>query len=425
MRLNQRIIAALAAIAFVLFTPVYGAATLDHAVCSIIDKAGGNPAICEGQEIIDSATQEVAKAQEMGNYALTGVSGINDIVACSTPTIVAVNQGMGGSLKPAATNTGPVRLNWCGTGLVSVVSSYGNALVASDLVSTGLYKFEYYQPANQYRITSGLGIGAAPASAAFFTLGSSASLSGERSLVFGSGLSVTDLGPNSTLTLSASSSTVNVQIITSSGTWTKPSTGSLAFIKGWGGGGAGCRGQGAQNGNGGSGGAYFERWIPLSLLGATETVTVGLGGTIAAANVTAGSGGNSTFGTWLTARGGLGGAPSGSVGTIGTAFSTLFPGTPVTLNAALPHPWNGGFGGAEATVQNAGGHAINGGAGGGGGNNGASYLGGTSLLGGNGGAGSFGGTAVTGSIPGGGGGGARDATAAGAGGRGQIEIYVF
>src|SRR3990167_3089604 len=70
----------------------------------------------------------------------------------------------------------------------------------------------------------------------------------------------------------------DVQTFTASGTWTKPSGGNIAFIQCWGGGGGGGSSPEGSGAGGGGGGSYTEKWILLSSLGATETVTIGAGG---------------------------------------------------------------------------------------------------------------------------------------------------
>lgn len=88
---------------------------------------------------------------------------------------------------------------------------------------------------------------------------------------------------------------------------------------GGGGGGAGTSGAGTSAvGSGGGGGGYSERWIPVNLLAASETVTVGAAGAASAAGASnGGNGGTTSFGALLSATGGTGGlgqaATSGAV----------------------------------------------------------------------------------------------------------------
>lgn len=107
----------------------------------------------------------------------------------------------------------------------------------------------------------------------------------------------------------------NVQVDTyvANDTWTKP-TGAKwvqALVQGAGGGGGGVAATGVNESAwaaGGGGGGYGERWFDASALGATETVTVGVGGVGAAAgNNPGGTGGSSVFDA-VTALGGAGGA---------------------------------------------------------------------------------------------------------------------
>lgn len=260
---------------------------------------------------------------------------------------------------------------------------------------------------------------------------------------------------------------VNIQTFTSSGTWTKPSgyaAGSRVLIQAWGGGGSGGR---ADSSGGGGGGGYIEKWVLLSAMGSTETITVAAGG----ASVTSGtgngaSGGNTTVGSVATAYGGGGG--QGNAGTIyvggggGSPFAAGTVGTNSGSNLArlggggyrsgyanatifvrseqsgtvqnsdysndATNIWGGGGGGGgfESGCSNfdfKAGCAVYGGGGGG---SSSSYLtAGTSVLGGNGGAGTTGANATAGTAPAGGGGGSRSSYNSGAGARGQVTITVF
>lgn len=118
----------------------------------------------------------------------------------------------------------------------------------------------------------------------------------------------------------------NVQIFSSSGTWTKPSSGTVALIQVWGAGGSG----GANGGGGGGGGGYNQSIVLLSTLGATETVTIGTGGAASNSSNSGSPGGTTTFGSWVAAYGGSGGVAgaSGSGGAGGNPFYA-----PMTANA--------------------------------------------------------------------------------------------
>lgn len=120
--------------------------------------------------------------------------------------------------------------------------------------------------------------------------------------------------------LSWESLTTNVQVFTTSGTYT-PTPGLmfvLVRISGGGGGGGGSPDLSTSvnfvgPAAGGGGGGYTEQVFPASSIGVSQPVTIGAGGT--AGSATGGDGGNggtTSFGSLLSATGGAGGLGTGS-----------------------------------------------------------------------------------------------------------------
>lgn len=254
----------------------------------------------------------------------------------------------------------------------------------------------------------------------------------------------------------------DVQVFSASGTWTKPASGKIAVVEAWGAGGSGAfRSSGSAGGGGG--GAYVVGRLPIADLGATETVTIGAGGSSRTTNGDGSNGGNTSFGAHVTSYGGAGGlgradhtgAGGGGGGTqsagSGQSGGNPGPGSIGVNNGGDSVYGGGGGGGGQGGVSKAfRGGASTGGGGGGGGGNEASGVGGdggkstyggggggggsisnaggagaSSAFGGNGGTGQgTGGAATSGATPGGGGGGAKS-DASGAGGDGYVRVTVF
>jgi hypothetical protein len=237
---------------------------------------------------------------------------------------------------------------------------------------------------------------------------------------------------------------LDTQTFDASGTWTKPPQGRFLLIQGWGSAGGGAR-RSVGNGSGGGGGSYFDRLIPLSSLGATETVTIGSGGAIQATDNTNGNpGGTSSFGAHLIIYGGRGGeqAAAGTMVNGGGSASHFDAWAGGAINASgitggvnvstNPQSIGQSFYGASATGISAA-NAVNvipivafaGGAGGAGHSSvgPSSGVQNTSLNGGSGGAGNGAGAGGNGSVPGGGGG--SGTTQGGSGAHGRFIATVF
>lgn len=139
-------------------------------------------------------------------------------------------------------------------------------------------------------------------------------------------------------------------------TWNKP-TGSNFYavmvicIGAGGGGGSGRRGStttGKAGGSGGGGGAYVTRIIQANSLSSSVSITIGtggIGGSYVTVDSTDGnpgsSGGDTSFGSWVVAKGGSGGGGGGASSspvTNGGAASTCTP-------AFGPYSISGGVGG--------------------------------------------------------------------------------
>ena len=240
-------------------------------------------------------------------------------------------------------------------------------------------------------------------------------------------ITTTSFGPGWSVTGSSKASGASgnsTQVFMTSGTWTKPDSGSIAEISCWGGGGGGARSGPFSGACGGGGGGYSTRQIALSALPSTVAVTIGKGGLGATANPSFGSttaaisgGGTSSFGTLVTATGGAkstgcgnsmagGGPVAGGTGGCGFSYNCQAGGTVDATSGSF-----GGGGGGGVTVDYYG-------------NGTAAGAGGFSMAGGVGGTAARTGAASDGALPGGGGG-AANTGPAGNGGDGECIVKVY
>lgn len=172
---------------------------------------------------------------------------------------------------------------------------------------------------------------------------------------------------NSSGTLAMRALTVNIQVITATGTYT-PTTGMLYCIteivgSGGGGGGVALTGVSQFSGAaGGSAGEYARGVFSAATIGASQSVTIGAAGTGATAGNNSGGNGNTTsFGALMTAAGGSGGGGDAAQSTGSTVVGpsgggVISPGTGGSFR------FSGGTGGISHVSPIA--NIINGGAGG-------------------------------------------------------------
>lgn len=202
---------------------------------------------------------------------------------------------------------------------------------------------------------------------------------------------------NSSGTLAMRALSVNIQTFIAPGTATYTPTSGMVYciiecVAGGGGGGgtASAGGSTYSAGAGGGGGAYGRKFASATTIGASQTVTVGAGGSAGSSgNNAGGTGGASSVGTICTANGGAGGngsngttfALGGAGGANGTAdfgvsgqngYSTHCTTVVIPQGSGGFSIW--GFGAPASELQ--GGTAVSGGAGqgfGGGGSGGVSF----------------------------------------------------
>lgn len=186
--------------------------------------------------------------------------------------------------------------------------------------------------------------------------------------------------------------TLRTQQFTASGTYT-PHPNMVycrVFVKGGGGGGGGAGGGVGACGGGGEGGWGWEEYSDATI-GASQSVTIGAGGSAGGSDAVGGTGGTTSFGALLSATGGVGGGGR-STTALGGAGGTCTTGT---LNgrgacggsviSTTLSGFGGGSGGGAGVATNANGNS--GVANSGGGASGAVYGSGATKTGGVGGSG--------------------------------------
>lgn len=331
------------------------------------------------------------KAAEV--YAATA-TGNDTYVVTLSPVPTSLTNGMLIRVKVDVGNTGAATLNPNSLGAITIKKAYDQDLVTGDIEANQIIDLVYNSTGPVFQMQS---------------------------------------------QTASPSVTVDIQTFTSSGTWTKPTGALKCLIEAWGGGGGSSGVATNEQSAGAGGGGYIYRWIDASTAGATETVTIGAAGAAGASGHNAGTaGGNTTFGSLLTATGGLAGPIAVSTGSAGAGAD----GGGTTLPFAGGAGSSGAVGGAAGYGGGAGGGVQNGAAGQ---NGGASLFGGPggggagAITGGSGGASLYGGGAggaggsnavgTAGTAPGGGAGGSAS-NAAGdrvgaAGSKGQVKVTTY
>lgn len=421
--------------------------------------------------------------------------GTANAITVTTGLFTAYANGQLIAFRAANNNSGACTINIDGLGLQSLVDFGGQALASGDIITdriylcgrtTGSFRVLTSLPIDLATQVSGIlpvangGSGRASTTAYAVICGGTTGTGAEQSIasVGTSGQVLTSNGAGALPTMQTYAN-VDFQSFDASGTWTKPTgygANSAVRIQAWGAGASGGRAGAGDGGGGGGGGACIERWMVLSELGATETVTIGAGGIAQTVdNSNGAAGGNTTFGALVTAYGGGGGggnlaggggggggggtlsaggtSTSGSGGDGGDGFfgeddngggsggnqdggDSIYGGgggssgmnaTPGLRGGDTVWGGGGGSGGSESGVSpGTGGNSVHGGGGGGGASDtGTPGGGGTSLFGGSGGAGATAAAnATAGTAPGGGGGGSETGNS-GAGAAGRVRVWVF
>jgi hypothetical protein len=322
------------------------------------------------------------------NSQLSSVAGTNSITATATPTLTAYATGAIYSFIAVNTNSGAATLSIDGLTATSITKNGSVALSAGDIQSGKMMLVEY--DGTTFQLVNNIVYGGSITNGNIVSLtsplgvsngGTGASTLTSNNVILGNGVAAVQfVAPGSSGNVLASNGTTwssttiqtgfsNVQVFTSSGTFTVPAGITRAKVTVVGGGGSGAAGAG---GGGGGGGTAIEIVTGLTPAG-TVTVTVGgVAGTSSfgsycsatggatVASITGGAGGVGSGGDInLSGSGGGGGGTGSGFSVYGTGGSSSFGGGGYgNINAAGGNGGNYGGGGAGGGGVGAGGVVI-------------------------------------------------------------------
>lgn len=278
-------------------------------LCNLITAAGGT--------LSKSSFTQLAQAIQSGLLNTATDTGTANAYVCSfKPTITALTDGLKLSFQAAHANTGASTLNVNGLGAEPILGGAHQALQGGEIIAGGKIQVVWSSALSSFVLLEQTG-GAAQVAPA---------TESEHAMQLGQ----------------ATGRLLNVQVFTSSGTYTPTAGTTRVKVKVMGAGGAGggtpatTSSQVAIGGSGSAGG-YAESLITSGFAGAS--ITVGAGG-VAATNAAGGNGGASSFGALVSCGGGGGGA-AGVANSVSTGSSAGVGGTATGGNILNQTGWSG------------------------------------------------------------------------------------